>query len=183
MKKTAETERADWIRSALLQYEGPLIRYVCRIVGDLDRARDVVQDTFLKLCAADREKVEDRLAAWLYTVARNRALDVYKKERRMSPTSDTALEVFESALPSPADVAEREEAKSQVFLALEKLPPRQQEVLRLKFQENLSYKEIAEITGNTVSYVGVLLHTALKSIRESLHKQPGLAEASGGHQS
>ena len=183
MKKTVETERADWIRSALLQYESPLVRYVARIVGDLDRARDVVQDTFLKLCAADREKVEDRLAAWLYTVARNRALDVYKKERRMSPTSDSVLEVFESALPSPAEAAETVEAKSQVFLALETLSPRQREVLRLKFQENLSYKEIGEITGNTVSHVGVLIHTALKNVRESLHKQPGLAEAIGGQQS
>lgn len=183
MKKTVETERADWIRSALAQYESPLIRYACRILGDLDRARDVVQETFLKLCAADREKIEDRLAPWLYTVTRNRALDVYKKERRMSPTSDSALEVFESSLPSPAQAAEATEAKSQVFLALEDLPPRQQEVLRLKFQENLSYKEIAEVTGNTVSYVGVLIHTALRNIRESLHKQPGLAEAAGGNQS
>jgi RNA polymerase sigma-70 factor (ECF subfamily) len=183
MKTKAETSRAEWIRSALAEYEGPLVRYAARIVGDLDRARDVVQDTFLRLCSADREKVEDRLAAWLFTVCRNRALDVYKKEHRMNPTSDSALEVFESTLPSPAEVAEREEAKSQVFLALETLPPRQQEVLRLKFQEDLSYKEISEVTGNTVSYVGVLIHTALKNIRESLHKQPGLAEAKGGNRS
>ena len=46
------------------------------------------------------------------------------------------------------------------------LPALQQEVLRLKFQAGLSYQEIAEVTGKSVSHVGVLLHEGLKSIRE-----------------
>jgi RNA polymerase sigma-70 factor (ECF subfamily) len=180
MTRHGSGKDADWIRSALEEYESKLIRYAYRITADIDRARDVVQDTFLKLCSADREKVENHLAAWLYTVCRNRALDVYKKENPMNPVTEAELEVFADLAPSPSEAAEKKESASQVLRILETLPAKQKEVVHLKFHQNLSYKEISEITGNTVSYVGVLIHTALKTIRESLPAQPGLATKAGG---
>ena len=62
------------------------------------------------------------------------------------------------------------------MLALvEGLPEHQQEVVRLKFQEGLSYKEISRITTHSVSYVGVLLHEALKSIRVRIPSTSDLA--------
>ena len=57
---------------------------------------------------------------------------------------------------------------SSVLAAVGALPERQQEAVRLKFQGELSYKEIAEVMDTTVNNVGVLLHTAIKSIRERL---------------
>lgn len=183
MLRNGEQSRAEWIRSALEEYESRLIQYAYRITNDVDRARDVVQDTFLKLCTADREKVGNHLAAWLYTVCRNRALDVYRKENPMNPVTEAELEVFENPSPSPSDAAQRRETTSQIQQILETLPPRQREVIHLKFQQDLSYREISEITGNTVSYVGVLIHTAIKTIRESLPKQPGMAVRTGGTQS
>jgi RNA polymerase sigma-70 factor (ECF subfamily) len=51
---------------------------------------------------------------------------------------------------------------------VERLPANQQEVIRLKFQSGLSYREISRVTGLTVSHVGVLIHTGLKSIRIKL---------------
>jgi len=183
MQTHGENSRAEWIRSALETYESRLIVYACRITSDFDRARDVVQDTFLKLCSADHEQIEDHLAAWLYTVCRNRALDVYKKENPMNPVTEAELEVFENPAPSPSEAAQKRETTSQIGHILKSLPPRQREVIHLKFQQNLSYREIGEITGNTVSYVGVLIHTAIKTIRESLPKQPGIAVRTGGTQS
>ena len=67
---------ADWVRGILHQYEGGLTRYARRIVGDDERARDVVQETFLKLCHEDRHALDGYLVEWLYTVCRNKALDV-----------------------------------------------------------------------------------------------------------
>jgi hypothetical protein len=55
---TDDSNKADWIREVLSQREGPLIRYAAQITGDLDRARDVVQDTFLRLCAEDRSRLD-----------------------------------------------------------------------------------------------------------------------------
>ena len=56
------------LRSILDRYERPLLQYAARLTGDTDRARDVVQETFIRLCAADRAGVEDHVAAWLFTV-------------------------------------------------------------------------------------------------------------------
>lgn len=56
-----------WIQDVLERWEGPLLRYTRSITGDLEAARDVVQDAFLRLCAQPRERVEARVAEWLFT--------------------------------------------------------------------------------------------------------------------
>src|SRR5437899_2147052 len=80
--------KAEWIRSVLERYEGPLTRYAAQITGSVERARDVVQDTFLKLCGQEPDQVESYLDEWLFTVCRNRALDVQRKENRMTAMAD-----------------------------------------------------------------------------------------------
>ena len=66
----------EFVADALAKYEAPLIGYATGIVRDHERARDVVQDTFIRLYKQDIEKVQKGLKTWLYTVCRNRALDV-----------------------------------------------------------------------------------------------------------
>src|SRR4051812_44181046 len=78
-------EKSAWIRSAIDRYESQLIRYTQRITGDLERAREAVQETFLKLWQEDQAKVEGHLLEWLYTVCRNHALDLRRKDKRMVP--------------------------------------------------------------------------------------------------
>ena len=94
--------KSDWIQAALREHEGPLVRYAAQFTGDLDRARDVVQDTFLKLCAADPAELDGHLAPWLYTVCRNRARDIQRKEQRMKPLDDIALETRPGGEISPS---------------------------------------------------------------------------------
>ena len=172
MREDERPNRAEWIRSLLNRFEGPLVRYAARLLGDTDRARDVVQDTFLKLCREDPSRIGDHPGPWLFTVCRNRALDVYRKEKRMNPLDDEHIAVLESGEMNPAEVYERHETANQVLYVLNRLPRRQQEVIRLKFQEGLSYKEISQITGDSVTNVGFLIHTGMKTIRERLAQSP-----------
>jgi RNA polymerase sigma factor (sigma-70 family) len=132
----------------------------------------VVQDTFLKLCSAPREKVQGHLAAWLFTVCRNRARDVRRKENRMGTVEPKELESRESPTPSPSAELEKRESLSRILEALASLPENQREVLRLKFQNDLSYREISEITALSVSNVGFLIHTGLRALRERLREEP-----------
>lgn len=156
----------SWIRDAVARFEGPLLRYAAGFTRDLELARDVVQDTFLKLCRAERPAVEGRLAAWLYTVCRNRAIDVRRKEARMSTIEDIAPEAgLRSAEAEPSAAAERSEAAARALDLVERLPEKQREVIRLKFQGGLSYAEIAQITELSVSHVGVLIHHGMKTLR------------------
>jgi RNA polymerase sigma-70 factor (ECF subfamily) len=153
------------ISDALARYEGPLLRYARGLLGDLERARDVVQDTFLQLCRADPARVDAHLPQWLFTVCRNRARDVYRKDGRLQALDTNALEAQASAEPSPARRLEGADALREVLQILETLPPAQQEVLRLKFHDQLSYQQISAMTGHTANHVGVLIHNGLKSLR------------------
>ncbi len=176
--RTHNLSRSDWIRSVLDEYEMPLMRYALRITGDTERARDVVQDTFLKLCRENPQRIADRLAAWLFRVCRNRAFDVRKKESPMRPLDEARMETRGSDDPDPSTLVQQKETHGQVLEILAGLPRNQQEVIRLKFQEGLSYKEIAAVTRLSVSNVGFLIHVGLKAVRQELQKVIPPAEAS-----
>lgn len=164
MNTNPSTDR-DWINSVVTEYEGPLTIYAARLLGDVDRGRDVVQDTFLKLWQADQASIEGHVAKWLYTVCRNRALDVRRKEHRMTTLEPQTLQAKATSQP-PDDKAASGETRLLEFV--ETLPERQQEALRLKFQGGLSYREIAEVMNTTVNNVGVILHTAVKTVRQRM---------------
>jgi len=158
--------KSEWVRATLERHEGSLLRYAASITGDAERARDVVQETFLKLCGEDREKLDGRLTKWLFTVCRNRAIDVQRKEKRMTALTEMDLETRESAEPSPSLAAEQNESASELLRLLDGLPPNQREVIRLKFQSDLSYAEISRVTNLSVSNVGFLIHTGIKTLRQ-----------------
>ncbi len=168
-----KTPDTSWVPSVIADYEKPLTRYAAHITGDVERAKEVVQDTFLKLCRQKPAEIRNHLAQWLYTVCRNRALDVRRKERRMTGISDAQLQQAYSG-PELSAALEKEEQFADVLKILNTLPANQQEVLRLKFQSDLSYDEISQITSLTVSNVGFLIHTGLKTIRERVRTQPAI---------
>lgn len=164
----------DFVARAVAAHEAALRRYARRLLGDPHRARDVVQDVFVRLLAASRAEVETHLAEWLFTVCRHRAVDVLRKEGRMSRLDDATAgggrtEAAATALvaetPRPGESLEAEEARAALLRLIDGLPPRQQEVIRLKFQTGFSYKEIGRITGLSVSNVGFLIHTAVQRLR------------------
>ena len=166
---------ASWIREALGRYESRLVRYAARITRDVERARDVVQEVFLRLLREERERVEPRLCEWLFTVCRNLALDVRGKETRMKFLAEEPVPADVSLAPAPSVAAERAETRGALLALVGALPEPQQEVVRLKFQEGLSYKEISRVTHHSVSYVGVLIHNALKTIRQRIPSGSDLA--------
>ncbi|MEQ1891245.1 MAG: sigma-70 family RNA polymerase sigma factor [Planctomycetota bacterium] len=157
-----------WIRSVLRQHEGPLLAYALRLCrGDLERARDLVQDCFLRLVKADRAEIGERTAVWLFHVCRNRALDLQEKDRPMLAL-DTTEPPPDPRNASPVEhLAARDEA-SHLNALVERLPARERELVRLKFEHGLSYAEMGTITGLTATNVGFLLHKALRALRERL---------------
>lgn len=165
---------SNWLRSVLAEYEQPLTRYAAHITGDMERAREVVQDTFLKLCRQKQDRVHNYLAQWLYTVCRHGALDVRRKERRMTGISEARLQQQAYSGAEIPIVLEQKEQLADILSILRTLPANQQEVIRLKFQSDLSYLEISRITNLSVTNVGFLIHTGLKTIREKIRTQPAL---------
>ena len=159
---------ARWVGDALERFEGPLTLYAARLVGDAHRARDVVQEAFLRLCREERAGVDDHLAAWLYRVTRNLAMDVRRREKHMERTNSAVVDERGGTGQAPDAAAEAGDEHAKALRALGALPETQQEVVRLKFRHGLSYREIAEVTGLSASHVGVLIHEGMKTLRRRL---------------
>jgi RNA polymerase sigma-70 factor (ECF subfamily) len=161
----SDRSNTEWITTALGRYEGALVRYATWILRDGEAAREVVQETFLRLCRErDPARITGHLGQWLYTVCRNLAFDVRAKESRMTPLDDKDI-------GTDSGLHQRETA-GEIFRMLNTLPKNQREVVYLKFQCDLSYKEISEITRLSVSNVGFLIHTALRSLRKQILAEP-----------
>ena len=166
---TESRDRRQWIENALSRYERPLVRYAWRLLGDVDTARDVVQECFLRLVRQRSEKVDGHVREWLYAVCRNCCVDQMRKRGRMDMHENLDLLAADDTL----DVVARGDEMDRIRHTVGGLPARQQEILRLKFQEGLSYKQIASVTQVSVSNVGFLLHQALKTLRARLGAAAG----------
>ena len=181
-----DAQRDRPLRQTVERFERPLTLYAHRIVGDWGRARDVVQETFARLIVerdkARREQgglhdppagadptVNGHLAQWLYTVCRNRALNVRKKDGRMAVLSERRANGLKSPAAAPNEVAEDNEQHRMVHELLLTLPEREQEVFRLKFGDGLTYREISKITGIPLSTISHIIHTAIKTLRDHLN--------------
>jgi RNA polymerase sigma-70 factor (ECF subfamily) len=172
-RETSHEHAENFVQTAVADYQAPLTRYAARLVGDPDRARDIVQDTFVKLMAQPRTEVDGHIAEWLFTVCRHRALDVLRKEGRMKRFEEGEMERVAAEEPRPASALEAAETHDALLRMIDHLPPNQQEVVRLKFQSGFSYKEISRITTLSVSHVGVLIHHAVTRLRaEYAAQQP-----------
>jgi RNA polymerase sigma factor (sigma-70 family) len=169
-----------WLSRVFDTFEAPLVGYAARLAGSSERGRDIVQDVFLRLCREGPERTEGHLTAWLYTVCRNRALDIRKKERRMSALSPLAAGEVQAAGADPALSAERQDEAHRARALLDRLPENQQEVIRLKVEHGLKYREISEVTGLSVSNVGYLLHQGLTTLRRQLTRKENATGSSRG---
>jgi RNA polymerase sigma-70 factor (ECF subfamily) len=159
-------EAAGKLHELLRRFEIPLLQFATRITGDRERARDVVQETFVKFQRNGALESAAQPATWLFTVCRNAALNVCRKENRLVFLDEELMDARESGQPLPHERLEQKEAAGFLLKIVATLPPRQQEVLQLKFQNDLSYQQIAEITNTNANSVGVLIHTALKTLRQ-----------------
>jgi RNA polymerase sigma-70 factor (ECF subfamily) len=174
----AETDA--WVQAALDRFEGPLTAYATRLTGDADAARDVVQDTFLRLLAAERAKVDPILPQWLFTVCRHRAVDLRRRGKHMTRLDAATLDDHPARNGAVEQAVERRDETSKVLRAIEALPDVQQEVLRLKFAFGLSYRDISAVTGLSSSHVGVRIHEGMRALRARLTKEPANAGRVGG---
>src|SRR4051812_6793054 len=124
---TNETD--GFLERIFAEQRAPLTRYAGRLLGDADRARDVVQDAFIKFMAQPRGPIDGHAVEWLFTVCRNGALDVLRKENRMRRFAEGEIERAPSADERPGRTLEQAETHESVLKLIDLLPPNQQEVV------------------------------------------------------
>lgn len=168
----AAPKRPESIEELFSALESPLLAYALRLVGDREAAEDVVQEAFMRLHSQFQEVREPR--RWLYRTAHNLSINHLRRDSRLLPLephsapTDSDTPAASDSHPDPDLLPDEQilriEGIGLVRLCLRNLDPRSREVVRLKFEEDLSYKEIAERTGLGTGHVGYLLHHALKTL-------------------
>lgn len=160
-------------QTLLDRYERPLLAYARHHLGDAEAARDAVQDTFLRFFKAPPAGDLEALAPWLFTVCRRLLIDHQRKHHRLVSMNTASVPTFDQTIDdtaaSPAALLEEKDDACRLRLLVKSLPERQRELVRLKFEAGLSYRDIASATGLSVSNVGTLLHHAVQSLREQFH--------------
>ena len=146
----------------------PILERVLRRFGQSrETTADLVQQTFLQLHRARLDfRPDSELRPWLMTIAFNLAREQLRRTRRRPEAAiDSAAD---DKLSHPPVEQSRFEARRDLTMALERLPPDQQEVVRLHFVEELSFEEIGTKVGATAGAVRVRAHRGYTALRKLL---------------
>ena len=176
--KTAIAGREASFEELVRRYQRPIAAYVYRMVGDYDAALDLTQEVFIKVYnSLARYRSEFKFSTWIYKIAHNAAIDHLRRyavreqavtsgfdtERRDTPVEGRRL--------SPEQESERKERRSEVELVVEMLPRAYRELIVLRHSHDLSYDEIAEVTGLPLGTVKNRLFRAREAMRDLLIKR------------
>jgi len=145
------------------RYQYRLVRYLVYLTGRRDIVDDLAQETWVRVLArAGQYEGRSRFEAWLFSIARNLVIDGTRERELLS------IEEFASVVPggiSPFQAAARGEDALRLAAALEMLGPIYREVLLLRFHEDLSLQEIAQVVGAPVPTVSSRIHRGLDMLR------------------
>lgn len=159
---------SERLTAVLARFESALLRFARSRCGDGEMARDAVQETMMRFIRnAPKGEVEE-MGPLLFTTCRHVVIDLHRKASRivpMDPSAAPELVNAESAEPGPAEQMEGRETATLLRRMIAALPEAQREVVRLKFQHGMAYRDISAATGLTVSNVGWLLHQAVQEMR------------------
>ena len=173
--------REDSFEELVRRYQRPIAGYVFRLIGDYEASLDVTQEVFIKVYnSLERYRSDYKFSTWLYRIAHNAAIDHLRRNsintqsiETESPDGTYQLQL-ESPLPSPEQNRERSEWKAEIKAVIGLLPPAYRELILLRHSQDLSYDEIADVTGLPLGTVKNRLFRAREMMRE-IFLQRGLS--------
>ena len=168
----AAAGREDGFEELVRRYQRPIAAYVYRMVGDYEAALDLTQEVFIKVYnSLRRYRSEFKFSTWIYKIAHNSAVDHL---RRQGGREQALLREFdgeqydlpvESKRPTPEQVCERAERRAEIEQVVSQLPAAYRELVVLRHSHDLSYDEIAEVTGLPLGTVKNRLFRAREVMR------------------
>jgi len=167
---TEPLEKQDLVK-IYEQYSPSLYRYAVRLIGDQVTAEDCVAETFSRLLHALRNGggPRENIRAYLYRMAHNWIVDHYR--RRDERTESLEIEDQVDPLSNPAHLISQQQDREQIRMALLRLTNEQQQVIYLRFLEDLSHEEVALAVGKSTEATRSLQHRALATLRRMLDDQ------------
>lgn len=159
----------------LYQQSAPkILDYVYRHVSSLQDAEDILIDVFVAALESTlfSSLTEQEQLAWLWRVARNKVINLYRQARSIHHLAieQTGEELPGDPVSNPEQVSIRQEEEDDLARLLAQLPPLQQQVLYLRFSENLRCAQIAARVGQKESSIRSLLSRVMKLLRQNYRK-------------
>src|SRR5713101_2885045 len=157
------------------RYQRPIAAYVYRMVGNYDAALDLTQEVFIKVYnSLSRYRSEFKFSTWIYKIAHNAAIDhlrrhaVREQALVTGPESERREISIESRRLTPEQESERKERRSEIEAVVQLLPTAYRELIALRHSHDLSYDEIADVTGLPLGTVKNRLFRAREAMRDQL---------------
>jgi RNA polymerase sigma-70 factor, ECF subfamily len=154
------------------RYQRPIVSYVYRMTGDYEAALDLTQEVFIKIYASlARYRAEFKFSTWIYRIAHNAAIDYL---RRCGPrtqeleTADGYVRPIPSGVLTPEQESEHKERRAEIEDVIRQLPAAYRELIILRHGHDLSYDEIAEVTGLPLGTVKNRIFRAREAMRAPL---------------
>src|SRR6478752_2631208 len=160
------------LEAAFAQYQAELLGTLYYLVGNLEDARDALQEAFIKCWRHQAEVAEvENLKAWIFRVALNAGRDIretaWRRKRQGLPEDESMLASREQ---SPIEIIEHDERLTRLRGAMQQLRPEEQEVFLLRQNGELTYEQIAEMLTVPVGTVKTRMRMALGKLREVLEE-------------
>src|SRR4051794_13387661 len=173
--QTAVAGREASFEELVRRYQRPIAAYVYRMVGDYDSALDLTQEVFIKVYnSLNRYRSEFKFSTWIYKIAHNAAIDHLRRHTVREQTLSGSVEgerrevTIESKRLTPEQESERKERRLEIESVVQLLQPAYCELIVLRHSHDLSYDEIAEVTGLPLGTVKNRLFRAREAMRELL---------------
>lgn len=156
------------LKEMVLPYQDKLYRFALSIVGNVFEAEDIVQEVLIKIWKKKDHFIQvENKEAWCMTITRNLAIDKIRARKMVIDDIDGYFHISDQSM-SPAESLESEDMMDHLREIIGKLPPFQKNLIHLRDIEGYSYKEISEITGESIDKVKITLHRARKTLREQI---------------
>src|SRR6476659_9782523 len=157
------------------RYQRPIAAYVYRMVGNYESALDLTQEVFIKVYnSLNRYRSEFKFSTWIYKIAHNAAIDHLRRHAVREQTLSGSVEcerrevTIESKRLTPEQESERKERRMEIESVVQLLQPAYRELIVLRHSHDLSYDEIAEVTGLPLGTVKNRLFRAREAMRDLL---------------
>lgn len=161
---------SEWaFREIVRRYERPVFSVIARLIGNPSRAEELAQDTFVKVFQhLDSYDPTRKFASWLLTIAHHLGVDELRRTHIDTEPLDDGprgrVEIVDARSETPAMTAERAELRRILNAAIRELHPEYAELIALRYEQELTLEEIADITGLPIGTIKSSLHRARKAL-------------------
>jgi RNA polymerase sigma-70 factor (ECF subfamily) len=163
----AKAGDADALRDLLAPYEPLVLRLAFRMTGNADEAEDLAREAFLRILRRlPGYRGDCAFGSWVYRIALNVCLTA--RSRRRPEVMDVDSLSLPGSSPDPETVFLRRALNGRIHREIRRLPLLYREAVALRWLEDRTYEEIAEVTGVTVNTARARVHRGLKRLRERL---------------